>query len=188
VSSLEWVAVAPRAADEDAFSVLVESTYADLLRYAARRVGPDAAADVVADVFLVAWRRRDAMPADAARLWLFGVAHRVVANHLRGELRRERLAARLASEPPDPALGHPDGAADADVVRAALGRLRDSEQEALRLTEWEQLSIEEAAAVVGISRGAFRVRLHRARRRLAAELADTRSQDQHQNHPLGDPS
>jgi RNA polymerase sigma-70 factor (ECF subfamily) len=146
------------------FSALFAAHYPDLLRYAVRRVGPDAAPDVVADVFLVAWRRRAELPADAPRVWLYGVAANVVANQLRSERRRSRLRSRLADEPP---------ATPAPVnerVLAALGRLRPAEQEVLRLTEWEQLSADEAAVVLGCSPGAFRVRLHRARRKFAAEL------------------
>ena len=89
------MAADPAADDVD---VLFGAHHADLLRYAARRVGPDAAPDVVADVFLVAWRRRGDLPADGALPWLYGVAHRIVANHQRGERRRLRLRARLAAE------------------------------------------------------------------------------------------
>ena len=147
------------------FSALFAAHYPDLLRFAVRRVGSDAAPDVVADVFLVAWRRRTELPSDAPRLWLFGVATKVVANHLRAERRLTRLRSRLADEPSMPADSSDDR------VLAALARLRPAEQEVRRLTEWEQLSADEAAAVLGCSPGAFRVRLHRARRRLAAELA-----------------
>lgn len=146
------------------FAALFATHYPDLLRFAVRRVGADAAPDVVADVFLVAWRRRDDLPADAVRAWLYGVAAKVVANHLRGETRRSRLRSRLAAEPVN-------GADSAhDRVGTALARLRPVEREVLRLTEWEQLDAAEAAAVLGCSPGAFRVRLHRARRRLAEEL------------------
>jgi RNA polymerase sigma-70 factor (ECF subfamily) len=59
-----------------------------LLRYAARRVGSDRAEDVVADAFVVAWRRLGEVPADHQRGWLFGVASRVIANEVRSVGRR----------------------------------------------------------------------------------------------------
>lgn len=152
---------------EAGFGALFAAHYPDLLRYAIRRVGPDTAPDVVADVFLVAWRRRGELPADSARLWLFGIASRTVANHLRTDARQRRLRLRLVQE-----VSAPDHAphGEFDGVHAALARLSAGEQEVLRLTEWEQLSAPEAAAVLGCSPAALRVRLHRARRRFAAEL------------------
>src|ERR1700685_1271795 len=65
--------------------------------YARRRVGNNDAGDVIAQVFSVAWRRFDIVPAPPQdRLWLFGVARRLVADHRRSSLRRLRLHQRLA--------------------------------------------------------------------------------------------
>ena len=50
---------------EAAFRAVYEATYADLVRFVQRRVHPTHAEDIVADVFLVAWRRFDDLPADA---------------------------------------------------------------------------------------------------------------------------
>lgn len=156
----------PGGVSADDFTALFAAHYPELLRFAVRRVGADAASDVVADVFLVAWRRRADLPAETARAWLYGVAAKVIANQRRGENRRGRLWSRLAAQPAT-------GADSAhDRVRTALARLRPAEQEVLRLTEWEQLDATEAAAVLGCSPGAFRVRLHRARRHLAEELGN----------------
>jgi RNA polymerase sigma-70 factor (ECF subfamily) len=158
-------AVVVESASDDAFAGLFAAHYPDLLRYAIRRVGADEAPDVVSDVFLVAWRRRAELPTDAPRLWLFGVASRVVSNHVRSGARQRRLQLRLvAALPPEPSDD------PAERVRAALAQLRPDEQELLRLTEWEQLTPAEAATVLGCSPGALRVRLHRARRHLAAAL------------------
>ncbi|MCP2266909.1 RNA polymerase sigma factor [Promicromonospora thailandica] len=155
---------------EARFTALFESTHRALLAYAVRRVAePEDAADVVAESFLVAWRRIDDVPAGAdARPWMFGVARRVLANARRGDRRRLALADRLRAElavavetPPEP---------DRDVERA-LARLSDDDQELLRLVAWEELGREEIAVALGVSRTAVRVRLHRARRRLAEALA-----------------
>ena len=156
----------------EAFEAMFRAHYDDLHRFALRRVGPDAAADVVAEVFLIAWRRRVEIPSDAVRLWLFGVASNRILKEYRGQARRARLAARAAAERttdlvPDPAE-HLDAAA---TVRSTLATLPEGDQEVLRLTQWEHLTPAEAAVVVGCSPAAFRVRLHRARRRFAEALA-----------------
>jgi RNA polymerase sigma-70 factor (ECF subfamily) len=143
-----------------------------LLAYAVRRaVDEHDAADVVGETFLVAWRRLEDVPAgDAARLWLYGVARRVLANQQRGERRRHRLAQRLGRE----LAAAPQAAAPIDTsagrMRAALARLGPEDQEILRLAAWEELTPIEIARVLGVSPIAARSRLHRARKRLRASL------------------
>jgi len=142
-----------------------------LLGYALRRTdNTDDAADVLAETFLAAWRRFDEVPAgDQARLWLYGTARRVLANYHRGERRRLALADRLRGDlaatyrPPD----HDGGAAE---IAAAFRRMSQQDQDLLGLAGWEGLDPGQIAAVIGCSRNAARIRLHRARRRLAAEL------------------
>ena len=148
---------------EDRFSALFERTHVALLGYAVRRVAdPADAADVVAETFLVAWRRLDDVPlGDDARPWLFGVARRVLANHYRGERRRVALADRLRDSLHE-ALPPPQ-VHEASPVEVALERLPDDDRELLRLLAWEELAREEIAVAMGLSRGAVRVRLHRAR-------------------------
>jgi RNA polymerase sigma factor (sigma-70 family) len=163
--------------DADRFRELFAATERDLLAYALRRVErPDHAADVVAETFLVAWRRLDTVPAgDQARLWLYGVARRQLANQRRGQLRRARLADRLRSELPA-AVASVRDTDDHRVaaVRAALARLEEEDREILRLSSWEGLTPSETAAVMGLPSVTVRSRLHRARKRLRAELeADT---------------
>jgi RNA polymerase sigma factor (sigma-70 family) len=143
-----------------------------VLAYAVRRAS-DAqdAADVVAETFLVAWRRLDDVPpAETARLWLYGVARNVLANQQRSERRRQRLGERLRQELPAALEGAPLTASRTGAVRAALARLGPEDQEILRLAGWEELSPGEIAMVLGISQVAVRSRLHRARRRLRAAL------------------
>ncbi|MBD8079856.1 RNA polymerase sigma factor [Cellulosimicrobium arenosum] len=151
------------------FTALFDATHRPLLAYAVRRVAsPADAADVVAEAFVVAWRRIDEVPSGAdARPWMFGVARRILANARRGDQRRLALADRLRTQvvevvpPPD------EGTSD---VERALARLGDDDQELLRLVAWEELARDEIALVLGISRGTVRVRLHRARRRLVDQL------------------
>ena len=150
---------------------LYESHGAAVLAYARRRVGADEAEDVLAETFLVAWRRRREMPGDALP-WLYAVAGNLVLNRLRAERRRGALQARIASETtaagndpaPDPKLGE------------ALAQLKPIDREALLLTAWEDLAPDRAARAAGCSRATFHVRLHRARGRLAQALAQIEGQ------------
>jgi RNA polymerase sigma factor (sigma-70 family) len=167
---------APLVIADDAqtrFRRLFDDAERDLLSYALRRVQrPEDAADVVAETFLVAWRRLDDVPQGAeARLWLYGVARRQLANQRRGQLRRSQLVDRLRAELPD-ALAAPTGNEDerARHVRAALQRLGDDDRELLMLSSWEGLSPAELAAVFDLSAVTLRSRLHRARKRLRAQL------------------
>ncbi len=145
-----------------------------VLAYSVRRAPVDEAADIVAETFLVAWRRLDDVPAEDARLWLYGVARRVLANQQRSERRRQRLADRLRQELPAVLESVPAPDLQAGAVEAALARLRPEDREVLRLSAWEELTPVEIATVLGVSQVAVRSRLHRARRRLRAALRHTR--------------
>ncbi len=143
-----------------------------ILAYALRRVGsPEDAADVVAETFLVAWRRLDEVPIDAgARLWLYAVTRRVIANLHRAERRRTRLGQRLAESMRVELATQPAPAGEAAEVLRAMDGLGEDDRELLLLVSWEELSPGEAAKVLGVSSLAARSRLHRARRRLRALL------------------
>jgi RNA polymerase sigma-70 factor, ECF subfamily len=145
-----------------------------ILAYALRRVEhSEDAADVVAETFLVAWRRLgEVPPGAAARLWLYGVARHVIANLQRTERRRTRLGRRLAETLRTELATNraPDGEA-AEVLRAMAG-LSDEDRELLLLVSWEGLTPSEAAKVMEISALAARSRLHRARRRLRSLMED----------------
>lgn len=161
--------------DEDRFRGVYAGNFEPLLAYAMRRVEqPADAADVVAETFLVAWRRRREMPTGAeARLWLYGVARRVLANHHRGGTRRRRLGERLregigTAFAADPGSAVPERLA----VRAALARLGELDREVLTLTVWEGLEPREAAAVLQVSPATVRTRLSRARARLRELVGD----------------
>jgi RNA polymerase sigma factor (sigma-70 family) len=142
-----------------------------VLGYALRRTdNTDDAADVLAETFLTAWRRLDDVPLGAqARLWLYGTARRVLANHRRGERRRLALADRLKAELAV-SYRQPDYAGGVAEIAAAFRRLSVSDQDVLALAGWEGLAPGEIAMVIGCSRNAARIRLHRARGRLAGEL------------------
>jgi len=164
-----------RMADHDArFKQLYEDNSHLILCYALRRTSePEDAADVVAETFTVAWRRRDEVPdGGQGRLWLYGVARRVLANQRRGRLRRDRLTTQLHDELPrlGALVTAPADDADLEAIAAAFRRLPGDDREILALVGWEGLDREEVAQVLGCSRANVRVRLHRARRRFAREL------------------
>jgi RNA polymerase sigma-70 factor (ECF subfamily) len=153
---------------EDRFRVLFERYHADVAAYVGRRAPASLAEDVVEETFLVAWRSLERVPGDPLP-WLYGVARRTLANHLRGMRRRHRLIRRLASQPPAPQPELLPGLVSTRLREAVL-ELSDLEREALLLIAWEGLTPNQAARVVGCSSAAFRVRLHRARRRLERVL------------------
>ncbi len=159
------------------FSRLYREQGRAILAYALRRVAdPEDAADVVAETFLVAWRRLGEVPAGAgARLWLYGVARRVIANLHRTERRRTRLGQRLAESLRTELATHPAPSGEAAEVLRAMAGLSDGDRELLLLVSWEELSPGEAAKVLEISSLAARSRLHRARRRLSALLEERQS-------------
>jgi RNA polymerase sigma factor (sigma-70 family) len=135
--------------------------------FALRRADPEAAQDVTAETFLIAWRRRAEMPPEPLP-WLYGIARGVLANERRTSNRRLSLAARIAAEPTP---SDTSAAGDHEVLLALAG-LRESDREALLLSAWEGLSTREAAGVVGCTAATFAVRLHRARKRLARVLGE----------------
>ena len=148
------------------FRLLYDAVYPRVMAYALRRArSREDALDVVSDTMLVAWRRLDEVPDDERRMpWVYGVARRVLANHYRSVDRRRRLADRIYREP-----GTTPG--EFDAVHEALEALRPDDRELLTLVAWEDLDNDEIAVVLGITPAAVAVRLHRARGRLARQLA-----------------
>jgi RNA polymerase sigma-70 factor (ECF subfamily) len=150
------------------FTAIYDAHYHRVLGYALRRAGPEDAADVVAETFTIAWRRLDAVPdGEAALYWLYSTARRVLANHARGERRRSRLAQLLEREAPVTV----ESLDASPRVAAAFASLRADERELLLLVAWEGLDAAGIASVLGCSRNAARIRIHRARRRFARALA-----------------
>ncbi len=156
------------------FSRVYRSTRAEILAYLLRRAPQrEDAADLLGEVYLAAWRRIDDVPeGDAARLWLYGVARRVLANSYRRQRTVRNVAGVLRAELIARDVAAID-TADAKIVAVhdALDALDADDRELLTLTAWEQLTPAEIAGMTGAAPGTVRVRLHRARARLRAELA-----------------
>jgi RNA polymerase sigma-70 factor (ECF subfamily) len=146
--------------------------YVRLLAFALRRVsGREVAEDVVGDTFAVAWRRRDRIP-EAPLPWLYAIAANVIGEQYRSARRGRDLGLRLLQEAGDAAAGNDpaESVARRDAFATAFAGLAEQEREVLRLVAWDGMDVTEAAQVLGCSTGAFRVRLHRARRKLAKRL------------------
>jgi RNA polymerase sigma-70 factor, ECF subfamily len=151
------------------FSKMYEDLYGRVHAYAARRVGREAADEIAADTFLVAWRRFDELPRQPLP-WLYGVARNVVLRH-RSALARQELTRRCLESEPD--CTRTEG--DDSVLWEAWHQLSDRDREVLALVAWEELPIGDAALVLRCSPATFSVRLHRARRRLERRLEQTHS-------------
>ncbi|MFI5842952.1 RNA polymerase sigma factor [Catenuloplanes sp. NPDC051500] len=164
--------------DEEQFSALFEAQFTDVWRFARRRTASGSDADdIAAETFMVAWRRRDEMPVDAARLWLFGIARNIVANHWRQDVRRDRLHLRLVGN---------DAAEDAyeqptpsqEVLWPALAALPDKDRELLLMRAWDGLGVGEIATLLGVDAATVSSRLHKARLKLERELTDLSLEEQ----------
>ncbi|MBO0825116.1 MAG: sigma-70 family RNA polymerase sigma factor [Actinobacteria bacterium] len=146
------------------FDALYEAYRADVVSYCTWRADSASdAQDAVADVFLTAWRRLDDVPAgDAALVWLYATARRMLANQRRSTRRRAALAERLAAAAP---AEEPSDNPEEHLVREALRRLGPLDREVLLLSEWEGLTPARIAEILRCPTVTARGRLHRARRR-----------------------
>jgi RNA polymerase sigma factor (sigma-70 family) len=158
--------------DHERFDRIYAANLPSILGYAARRCAePSDAADIAADVFLVAWRRLDDVPEGQERLWLFGVARRVLANQRRGHARRNKLADRLRDE----LATHTYVAEHSDTAAAlldAMQQLPDHDRELLRLAVWDGLTPTEIATLEQVPAATVRSRLLRARARLREAIKE----------------
>jgi RNA polymerase sigma-70 factor (ECF subfamily) len=164
--------------EPEVFAAIFDRHAARLRGYVARRLGPDAADDVVSEAFLIAFRRRDgydtARP-DAAP-WLYGIATNLIGQRRRSEVRMYRAYARSGADPLV-VEGHDDTVADAvsaevggSRLAGALASLKKRDRDALLLHTWGGLSYEETASALAVPVGTVRSRLHRARKRLREAL------------------
>lgn len=166
-------AAEPAREPSERFRALYAANFHRILGYALRRVAtPEDAADVVSETFLVAWRRSADLPAgDDARLWLYGVARRVLANQRRAQGRRDRLGDRLRDQLTRQVVRDPaEETQGAEAVRVAMQRLAELDREVLALSVWEQLEPREIAVALDLPGTVVRTRLSRARARLRVEL------------------
>ncbi|RSN04696.1 RNA polymerase subunit sigma [Streptomyces sp. WAC 01325] len=164
--------------DEQRFTELYRQHYAAVDAYVRRRIHAAQVTDVVADVFLVAWRRFGELPEKAPLPWLYGVARRTLANTYRSENQRLRLSETLVSQPRRQVDDHADTVIQKVGLAAAFDNLGDADQEVLRLSLWEELPPPDAAHALGCSVPTYQVRLHRARKRLKTGLSVALANDE----------
>lgn len=159
---------------------LVREEAGKLLNYFVRRVEqPADAADLLGETLLVIWRRIDKLPDDTteARMWMFGIASRVLADHHRGQRRRTALTERLRvtlDEQPAWDLETPL------VVASALEALGAVDAEIIRLVHWDGFSQADVSRILGKRPATVRSRYQRARRRLQNVLAESKASEQPQ--------
>lgn len=160
-------------ADEARLAALFEAHSRRVYAYAARHTDPETAQDVVAEVFLTAWRRLRDVP-DPPLPWLLVTARNVVSNTRRSALRQDRLGAAVAQVSLLAAVtpGADETAIERARMFAALDELTAVEREALLLTAWDGLPARDAAVVAGCTVRAFEVRLSRARAHLDGLLGE----------------
>ena len=166
-------------AEPEQFAALFRRHSGPLHRYVARRLGSDVAEDIVAEVFLTAFRQRHRyQPSQPdARPWLYGIATNLIGRHRRAEVRMYRALARTGADPvTEPFTDQVDArvtaAGTARPLAAALARLPAGHRHALLLIAWGDLTYEQAATSLGVPVGTVRSRISRARARLRQALAD----------------
>jgi RNA polymerase sigma-70 factor (ECF subfamily) len=175
------------------FEALFGSNYSRVFSFVLRRTQDrDLAEEIVAETFLIAWRRLDDLPNEPLT-WLFGTARRVLANHARYTERRSRHGSAVPLEYVelgDPSASPPELIADRQAFVTAFAAIRDEDREVLALIAWDGLSSREAAETLGCTTAAFSLRLHRARRRLLKEMAaygHSLGEEGEQSHPCPEP-
>lgn len=156
------------------FVDLYERFYRPVYAYCRRRTTAELVDDVVAETFLVAWRKIDLVPRGSGSLpWLYGVAYRVLGNQWRASSRSRKLSRKLN------AIGHDTPLPPEELivvgeqsrrVLKALDSLKPTDREILSLAAWEELPQADIAVVLDISIGAVRQRLYEAKRNLAKEF------------------
>jgi RNA polymerase sigma-70 factor (ECF subfamily) len=159
------------------FTDVHDRHFAAIYRYVAARLGGQAAEDVAAETFLVAFDRRKTFDATRGdlRAWLFGIATNLVSRHRRKEARHYRALSRLES--PGPAEGHENRVVLSGQLGKALSRLTAGERDVLLLVALADLGYAEVAEALGISPGTVGSRLTRARKKLAPILAQEASDE-----------
>lgn len=171
---LRWIAV-----DPDIFEAFYREHVDAIQTFIARRVAePDRVADLTAEAFLAAIgaAHRYQPARGTPKAWLYGIARTVVAIDRRRagreRAREERLRASALLDEDDATRieARIEAAAKLRHLYEAMDRLSESERAVLELVAIDELSVAEAAAAAGVRPVTARVRLHRARRKLRAEL------------------
>ena len=167
-----------RASDER-FRRAFDEHFDAINRYCLRRLSPDDANDAAAQVFVVAWRKVEAMPAGQGTLpWLYGIARYEVSTMRRSTRRRRALRRKLDGQrqPTTPGPGSVIvRRAEHEAVIKALDSLSETDREVILLSSYEDLSTAEIAVVLDLSHEATKKRLSRALKRLRKQAGFPRT-------------
>jgi RNA polymerase sigma factor (sigma-70 family) len=163
--------------EPEAFAEVFRRYAPDIKRYVTRRLGPEAAEDVVAETFLAAFRQRGGydLSRQNARPWLYGIATNLMGRHVRTEVRQLRILERTGT---DPVLASFTERSDerlsaeafGPMLAGALAALSAGHRDALLLVVWGDLTYPEVAQALGVRVGTVRSRISRARKRLRRDL------------------
>lgn len=161
--------------DPAAFAEVFDRHYDAIHRFLWARVG-QAAEDLTAEVFRVAFERRDAYDVAyaSAKPWLFGIASNIAKQHHRTKARRRELRARLGATREHQVEPSPEQRlqelSPSSTVAAALTDLAPRDRDALLLHAWADLDYADTARALEVPLGTVRSRLHRARKVLRDRL------------------
>jgi RNA polymerase sigma factor (sigma-70 family) len=163
--------------EPELFAEVFRRHAAAIARYAARRLGPGPAEDIVAETFLAAFRQRDRYDTGRpdARPWLFGIAGNLIRRHCRDETRMLLALERTGVDPvaesfTERAEARLAAGAVGRTVAAALASLDPDQRDVVLLITWAELTYDQAAEALGVPEGTVRSRMNRARARLRAAL------------------
>ncbi|WP_307796817.1 RNA polymerase sigma factor [Actinomadura barringtoniae] len=171
-------AISASLTDPERFAEIFHRHWDEIHRYIYRRLGPEAAEDVSAEVFTTAFQARkryDPARTDA-RPWLYGIATNLISQHRRAERRRNQVLARADAEWITPFDDSVDARLNAQRlaprIASALSRLSAHERDLLLMIVWAELTYEEAAQALDLPLGTVQSRLHRIRKKLRRSLGD----------------
>jgi RNA polymerase sigma factor (sigma-70 family) len=166
--------------DSERLALLFRRHALAIARYVTRRLGPDVADDIVAETFLIAFRKRDRYdPAHSdARPWLYGIATNLVRRHRRVEVRQLRALARTGADPVTESFAEAvDARLSARAVSrplaAAIAALPVAQRDVLLLVTWAGLTYDQAGQALGVPHGTVRSRMNRARAKVREALGGT---------------
>ena len=151
-----------QAGDHAAYHAVLDDVRAMLKGFLRRRLAdPEEAADVLQEILMTIHRGRHTYdPGRPFEPWLFSIVRHVIVDHVR---RRKRVARiELPGDDELSTMTAPDAMSSSAVLHDALERLPQTQREAFEMLQLDGLSVADAAARVGASPGALRVRAHRA--------------------------
>jgi RNA polymerase sigma-70 factor, ECF subfamily len=155
---------------DDSFVAVYSQYLPAISAYLSRRVERDAVEDLAADVFALAWRKRDGVTAGEELPWLYRIAANLVANHRRKIAATESFVRSL--RPADSAPAADDIVIADQSLAEAWKHVRARDREVLALAVFEDLPVSSIAASLGVSPNAVSIRLHRAKKVLADLLSN----------------